>query len=168
VRDGDGTALALLQEGGIGEERRRVAVGADSLQREAERDAPELAVALRRGRLAAELAPDSVNLGRLPFEAVEERPLDEQVVRALVVRRNAALVAPPEVRRAPVGLEAGGQLVRRSGRVAAGKRDVPSGPRCLDKQDGRGALCLARRVEDPELEAQDSPSASSCERSIAA
>jgi hypothetical protein len=85
-----------------------------------------------------------VHLGGLPPDAVEERPLDEQVVRALVVGRDAALVSPPEARRAPVALEAGGQLVRRSGRIAAGERDVRAGLGGLDEQDGRGALCLAR------------------------
>jgi hypothetical protein len=84
-----------------------------------------------------------VHLGGLPLDAFEERPLDEQVVRALVVGRNAALVTPPEVGRAPVALEAGGELVRRSGRVAAGKRDVLACPGSLDQQDGSGALRLA-------------------------
>jgi hypothetical protein len=85
-----------------------------------------------------------VHFGGLPIDAVEERSLDEQVVRALVVGRDAALVAPPEARRAPVALETCGQLVRRSGRVAAGERDVRAGSGGLDEQDGCGALGLAR------------------------
>jgi hypothetical protein len=120
-----------------------VAVGADALEREAELDALELAVVLRRRSVAAELAADSMYLGRLPLDAVEERPLDEQVVRALVVGRDAALVTPPEAGGTPVALEAGGQLVGRPGRIAAGQRDVRAGPGGLGEQDGRGALCLA-------------------------
>jgi hypothetical protein len=84
-----------------------------------------------------------VHLGRLPLDALEQRLLDEQVVRALVVGRDAALVPPPEVGGAPVALEAGGQLVRWCGRVAAGQRDVLTCPGSLDQQDGSGELRLA-------------------------
>jgi hypothetical protein len=87
-----------------------------------------------------------MHLCRLPLDPVEQRLFDEQVVRALVVGRDAALVSPPEARRAPVTFEAGGQLVRRPGRFTAGQGDVPTGLSGRDEQDGRGALCLAWRV----------------------
>jgi hypothetical protein len=80
----------------------------------------------------------------LALEAVEEHPLGEQVVRLLVVGRDAALVTPPETCGAPVGLLTRRQLERRTGRVSAGQRDVLAGTRRCDEEIGRGALCLAR------------------------
>jgi hypothetical protein len=167
MRDGDRPALSLFERRRAREERSRVSIRPEPLEREPELHALELPVVLGRGRLAAELAADAMQLGRLLPDPVEERPLDEQVVRSLVIGRYTALVAPPQLRGRPVRLERRGLLVRRPRAVAAGESDVLTRARGVDEQLGGRRLRLVRRVEDPE-ESQESPSASSCERSIAA
>src|SRR4029453_15938176 len=167
VRCRDDTALTLLERRCVREERRGMPVGPDALECEPQMHALELRVVLGGGRRSAELALHPVHLG-LPVDALEQRLLHEKVVRALVVGRHAALVSPPECRRAPVGLEACGQLVCRPGRVAARQRDVLAVAGGLDEQFGRGALRLSRCVENSKIDAQESPSASSFERSMAA
>src|SRR5918999_4751957 len=99
-------------------------VVAEALEREPELHAREVPVVLGRGRLAPELAPDAMHLGRLLLDPVEESLPDEQVVRALVLRRHATLVSPPELRGAPILLERCRLLVGRSGSGATRERDV--------------------------------------------
>ena len=111
---GDRAALALLERGRAREERRRVPVRAESLEREPERARRRA----RRSYSAAAASPPSSPRMRCTsagsaLEPVEKRLAGEQVVRALVVRRHAALVAPPEPRPAPVRLERRGVLVTR-------------------------------------------------------
>src|SRR5215203_698206 len=161
------SGLTLLECRRVREERRRVPVGSDPLEREPELHALELRVVLGGGRRAPELAPDPLHL-RLPVDPLEQRLLHQEVVRALVLRRHAPLVSPPERRGPPVGLEPRGQFVRGAGRVAARERDVLAGADGPDEQLRRGALRLSRRVENAKVEAHDSPSASSFERSMAA
>ena len=141
--DCNGTALTLLEDGGVREERSGVAVRPEPLECEPERHAFELAVVLRRRRLAAELAANSMHLRGLLLEAVEQRSLDEQVVGALVIGRHERSSPHQRRARAPVGLELSGELVGGAGCIAAGERDVLAGSSGLDEEDGRGALRFA-------------------------
>ena len=87
-----------------------MSVGTDPVQGEVESDAVQLRVVQRRRFLRAELPVDPVQLRR-HGQRVEERRADEQVVRPLVVRRDGALVAEPDVRARPARLQPGGELV---------------------------------------------------------
>src|SRR5919197_3055768 len=123
---GDDAPLALLESRSSGEERRDVSVRAEAEQDEVEPGLAELALVLA-GRLGrVELAADPVH-ARRPREPVEERLAGQPVVRALVVRRHAALVAPPGPCAAPVGLAERGELVRAARGRAAGERDLEAG-----------------------------------------
>ena len=72
----------------------------------------ECVVELVGGLGRRQLAADPVHLGRRRLEPVEQGLGREPVVRALVVGRDASLVAPPERDAAPVRLERCRQLVR--------------------------------------------------------
>ena len=126
-------------------------VGADALEREPEADALELPVVLVGGRLTAELAADAMDLGGLLLDSVEQLLLGEQVVRALVVWRDAALVAPPELRFAPVRLELRRKLERVPGGAAAGEREVLAGPRRGDEELRACPLRLGSGLEDADV-----------------
>src|SRR5215218_10760804 len=142
-----------------------MAVGPDPLEGESERDSLEQAVVLARRRLAAELTANPMHGPWLHIDPVEHRLAHESIVRALVVRRHAALVAPPERRRAPVGLELGCQLVRRARGRAAGERDVVAAAGSAGEKLSRRAVGFRCGREDLQNE---SASLSSFERSIAA
>src|SRR5690348_8801193 len=79
---------------------------------------------LRGALVAAELALHTVDVRRPAFEPVEQRRLRHRVVRALVVGRHAALVSPPELDVAPVGLEPGRDLVRAAWGGAADRKST--------------------------------------------
>src|SRR5439155_7187487 len=98
----DCPALTLVERRLARKERGDVAVGPDPEQDEVEARAGQRLVVLRRCCLRAELAADPVCRTRLRREAVEQLLVREPVVRALVVRGYAPLVAPPERRAAPV------------------------------------------------------------------
>src|SRR5581483_550850 len=101
----------------VGEERRDVSVRAEAEQDEVERaDAAELARVLLD-------ALHPVYGARRDREPVEERLLRHAEVRALVLGRDAALVSPPDVDAAPVGLELRRDLVRVLRRRASGEDD---------------------------------------------
>src|ERR671922_73748 len=116
-------------------------------------------------RLAAQLAAHAMHGPRRTLEALEQRFAHEAVVRALVVGRHAAFVAPPETGLRPVRLQLRCELVRRPGRGPSRQRDVLAAVRCGDEQLGRRVMRLGCGLEDS---VQDSPRASSRERSIAA
>ena len=105
ARHGGRSPAELVQRRIVREERRRVPVRADPEQREVEDDASQLLVVRVRASLRGELAEHAVLDRRLALEAVEEALADEPVVRALVVRRHAALVGQPDLDAAPVRLE---------------------------------------------------------------
>jgi len=90
--------------------------------------------------------------------------------RELVVRRNAALVAPPELDVAPVGLALGRFLVRQRGCPAACQRYVSAAPCSFCEPVGDRGCHGVGVFEDDELDvpAHKSPAASSLDRSIAA
>jgi hypothetical protein len=67
-------------------------------------------------------------------QIVEERALRHGEVRALVVRRHAALVAPPELDAAPIRLQPRRGFMCELRRLAAGQRDVPAAARSLGEQ----------------------------------
>ena len=120
---------------------------------QAQPHAAQRLVVLGRGRLGLELASDAVHGGGLHVDAVEQRALRHCVVRALVVRRHAALVAPPQLDAAPVRLQPRRGLVRELRALAAGERDVPAVVRGLGEQLARAARCRLRVVQDDEVEA---------------
>jgi hypothetical protein len=62
-------------------------------------------------------------------QAIGEVLADEPEVRPLVVGRDQAVVAEPDVGRAPVRLELGRELVGRAGRRAARERKVAAATR---------------------------------------
>ena len=108
---------------------------------------------------------------RRRLEPVEQRLAREPVVRALVVGRDAALVAPPERGRAPVGLALGGELVRAARRRAAGEHDRPPARAAAASSSATIDATSSASVDDDQLDAvqrHSSPAASSRERSIAA
>src|SRR5581483_3780761 len=90
------------------------------------------------------------------------------VVRALVVGRDAALVSPPELDAAPVGLELGGQLVGAARRRTTGEDDAPAGARLLGETLGDEGGRRLRVLDDDDVDRAHPPSASSRARSIAA
>src|SRR5215212_9563599 len=146
-----------------------MAVGAHAEQQQLELRVAELAhVLLGRGFLA-ELALDSVHGSWTAVELVEERTLRQRVVRVLVVGRHAALVAPPHLDLAPVGLALRRLLVGLLGRLATGQDDVAAFARSSREAlaDNRGELAFV--LDDDELDVRHcSPAASSRLRSIAA
>src|SRR5690242_3335418 len=108
---------------------------------------------------------------RLRLQPVEERLPRKTEVRAIVVGRDAALVAPPDAGGVPVRLELGGELVRATRGRAAGKHDLAAHARGLGKQlchlPGRGLLVVRDdQLDVPRL--HGAPAASSRDRSIAA
>src|SRR5690348_15941751 len=108
---------------------------------------------------------------RLRLQPVEERLPRKTEVRAIVVGRDAALVAPPDAGGIPVRLELGGELVRATRGRAAGKHDLAAHARGLGKQlchlPGRGLLVVRDdQLDVPRL--HGAPAASSRDRSIAA
>ena len=131
-----------------GEERRHVAVAAEPEQEQVQLDAVERRVVLGGGVGGRELAAHPVHLERRYGQPVEERLLREAIVRALVLGRHAALVAPPQRHLAPVRLELGRALVGLGDRVAAGEHDRAAAGRLLCEQlgDDRGWI-----VDDVEV-----------------
>src|SRR5262249_51789094 len=99
---------------------------------------------------------------------VEQRRLRHAVVRELVVRRDAALVSPPELGPAPVGLELGGDLVRAARGRAAGQDDAAACTRLFGEALGDEPGRFLGVGDDGDVDRAHSPSASSRERSIAA
>src|SRR6266540_544190 len=61
-------------------------------------------------------------------KAIEERLLGQPIVGALVLRRNAPLVAPPHLDPAPVRLQLRRQLVGAARCPSSGQHDVSTGP----------------------------------------
>src|SRR5439155_17392074 len=166
---GHGTTLVLVEGRRVREERRRMAVGSDSQQRERESDAGKGGVVLGGGRLGVDLPADAVHGLRRPRQAGEEGLADHPVVRAPVVRRDAAFVDPPQLDAAPVGAEDCNALVRRTRARAAGEADMTYGVDGLCDQLGRRLGRELRIVDDPKLDVVHPPSsASSFDRSIAA
>ena len=102
---GDRAPGALVQPGRVREERRGVAVRPDAEEIQPQAHAFECRVVLGRGLLGIGLAADPAHGSRLHGEVVEQRPLRHAEVRALVVRRHATLVAPPDLDVAPVRLQ---------------------------------------------------------------
>jgi hypothetical protein len=140
---------------------------------EVEDELTRLVVVGVRGGLRLELAMDSVNRPRRLLEAVEQRLVGQQEVRLLVVRRDAALVAPPDPRPAPVGQQLGCRFIGGPRCTSARERDLAARAGDVDELLGDGASSLGRRLADDQLvdpgqSAQGSPAASSRERSIAA
>jgi hypothetical protein len=85
--------------------------------------------------------------GRLAGDAVDQRDARHVVVRALVVRRSATLVAPPQLDAGPVLLELRYELVRALRSRAAGEHDVAAGACGLReplRDDARSALGVVR------------------------
>ena len=129
----------------------------------------ELALVVGCRALLAELALDPVNVTRRRAEVVEQRAFRERVVRQLVVWRHAALVAPPELDIAPVGLALRRLLVREPRCPAACERDVSAAPCSLCKPVGDRGCDSLGVVDDDELQVgHKSPAANSLDRSIAA
>jgi hypothetical protein len=112
-----------------------------------------------------------VNAARLVLEIVQQRPLGEAEVRALVLRRHATLVAPPDPRAAPFRLELRGELVGPARRRAAGERDLLRGAGGSREELGDAASSGLGAVPNLDFDfaaPQGAPAASSRERSIAA
>ena len=148
-----------------------MAVGADSQQEHVQLRVVELPLVVRGRLLLAELASDAVHGARRHLEVVEQRLLRHAVVRVLVVRRDAALVAPPELDLAPVRCVLRRLLVRLLRRSPAGEDDVPAFLRRARESLRRHRGHLVRILDDHELDvASDhgSPAASSFDRIIAA
>src|ERR1700691_1310758 len=98
-----------------------------------------------RGGLRSELAADAVLARRGARNAFEQRLDDEPVVALGVLRIHAALVAVPQLDRAPVREQRGEQLVRAARGVAPREREV-RGAAALQGlgQDARDLLRRAR------------------------
>src|SRR5512133_923099 len=160
---------ALAERRRVREERRDVPVRPDAEQYEVERGVAELALVVCGGLLLAQLAPDAMDGVRAVLEAVEQRELRQPVVRALILGRHAALVAPPDGRPAPVGGPLGSFFVRPHRRLAAGQEDVAALARPARQalaDDGSELLLV---LDDDELDVPHcSPAASSRDLSIAA
>jgi hypothetical protein len=75
-------------------------------------------------RAALPLHPPHLRRVGADTEPAQQRPAHHPEVRVLVVGRDAALVAEPECRVGPVGVELGGLFVRAPRRGASSKRDV--------------------------------------------
>src|SRR5439155_3676440 len=163
-------APLLLQGRGIREERGDVAVGSEAEQLQVEVCVAELVLVIGRRFFFAELSPDAVDLPRCVGDAVEQRALRQVIVGELVVGWNATLVAPPELRVAPIGFALRSLLVGVLRRLAAGERDVPARARREGQPFRDGTRDLVSCFEDDELDAvrHCSPAASSRDRSIAA
>ena len=146
-------------------------VWTDPEEQQAELRFAQLARVLRSGILLAELALDAMHHGRCTPEVVQQRVLRHPVVRVVVVGRNAALVAPPELDLAPVRRFLRRLLVRLFRRPAAGEDDVAAFLRAACEPLRRHRGNLVRVLDDDELDVargHSSPAASSFDRIIAA
>ena len=144
-------------------------VGAETEQDEVEgAGVCELDLVLPRALVATELALHPVDRLRLALEPVEQRRLRHGVVRPCVVRRDAALVSPPELDAAPVGLELGCELVGVARGRAAGEDDAAAGPDLLHQPLRDELRRLVRVGDDRDVDRAHPPSASSRARSMAA
>ena len=145
-------------------------VPAETQELQVEHRVVELSLVVGGGLLPAELALDAVDGARAALEPVEQRSLRERVVREVVVRRNAAFVAPPDLRLAPVGLALGCFRVRKFRCRPTCQRDVSTCARRAPQLFRDRRSDLVRVLEDDELDVarQGSPAASSFDRSIAA
>ena len=95
---------------------------------------------------------------RLDARLLDEGLPDEPDVGALVLCRDASLVAEPRFDTTPVGLELGGQLVRANGGRSSREGDVPAAPRRFGEQRGRAVRGVVRVGRDDELDAHASSS----------
>src|SRR3954469_3560879 len=94
-------ALRVVERRLFGKERRHVPVGTETEEHEIEAlERRKLLLVERGALLTAEFAAHAVHGPR--SHVVEERTLRKPVVRALVVLRHAALVAPPELGVRPI------------------------------------------------------------------
>ena len=107
---------------------------------------------------------------RVALEPVEQRAFCKRVVRKVIVRWNATLVAPPDLRPAPVELALRRFFVGLLGRRATRERDVSAFMRGVRQPLGDRRGNFVRVLDDDELDvvAHEPPAASSFERSIAA
>src|SRR6266487_3781069 len=162
--------LALLQGRCIREQGCDVTVLADAEQLEIEHDVADLLLVVGGRPLLPELALDAMDGARVALEPVEQRAFCKRIVREVVVRWNAAFVAPPDLRLAPVGLALRRFFVRQLGRRTTRERDVPAFARRARQPLGHHRGDFARVLDHDELDVavQESPAASSFERSIAA
>ena len=124
-----------------------MAVTAEPEQQQLQLDALEQSVVLVGGNCGIELATHAMHRRRGHCEPVEERLLREAVVRALVVGRDATLVAPPESDLAPVGLEPCGVLIGVADRRAAGEHDRAASARLRGNQFGDRRNGIVDNVE---------------------
>jgi hypothetical protein len=146
-------------------------VGAEPEQHEVQPHAPKEPVVLPRGLLWSELAADALHLPRRRLEPVEQSLAREPEVRALVLGRDAPLVAPPEGRGAPIRLALSRELVRPAGGGAACEGDRVSLASRSDQlvgDHGGHLLSVGARPQLDAVKRHCSPAASSRERSIAA
>ena len=100
-----------------------------------------------------DLAANAVDACGLHLEPVEQRSLGHREVGAFVVGRHAALVSPPELDAAPVGLQSRRGLVRELRARAAGERDVTAVARRFGQQLSRAARGSGCIVEDDQVDA---------------
>src|SRR5205823_9708421 len=98
----------------------------ESEQLQVELGVAELAFVVGRRVCLAELPLDAVDGPRCAGDAVEQGAPREVIVGELVVGWNATLVAPPQLRVAPIRLALRSFLVGLFRRLAAGERDVPA------------------------------------------
>jgi hypothetical protein len=107
---------------------------------------------------------------RVALEPVEQRPVGQRVIRKVVFRGNAAFVAPPDLRLAPVGLALRCFSVRLLGRRATRECDVPATSGRAGQPLGDRRCDFGRVLDDDKLDVavQESPAASSFDLFIAA
>ena len=146
----DRQALALVQGGRVGKERRGVAVGAEAEQDEVERLAAELGVIRGGGLVRRQVGRDGVH-GRVDDDPVEQRVAHEPLVGERIVRGNAAVVAEPEIDATPIPVEGGRELVRLAGSGAAGQHDRAARLDGLGQERGHGGGRGAGIGDDDEL-----------------
>ena len=132
----DHPAPGLVEADAVGEQRRGVAIGAHPLHRVVEHGriaerGEELVLVRPRRRAGIELAVHAVDALLGQAERPDQVLARHAVVRIGVIRRHAALVAPPQLDLVPrqrVGARRQ-ELEQPPGRRAAGERDVEPAPR---------------------------------------
>ena len=137
------------------EQRGSVAVGTETEQDKVEGHAAQRLGVDGGGLGAGKAGRDRMNAWR-HRQPLEQRLLDEPLIRASVVGWHAALVAEPHIDAAPVGLGGRGELVRTERRGAAGEHDGSAQDGKPGEQIGssRGGSIGVR--EDDELESRES------------
>jgi hypothetical protein len=134
--NGDRATLGLVERRITGKQRRGVAVRTESEEGEVEANSFEFLVVQGGRLLAPELGAEAVDDARRARKPVEERLAHEAVIRAGVRWLHAAIVAPPELGRAPVRMHHRRELVRPPRRAAAGEREIPAGAGGLGQLPG--------------------------------